>query len=284
MLLLDIFFESDREVISFCEKLYRQNKKIAVQWRVDEKWGNQISLDSLPLNELNFQSIAEGLVHVYVTNRLGEIIHGIIEENYYFTDRHEIEQIHEFAEWIVIGDDIDSLMIRKSKHPIQLLRAIFLMHIRNATTVHFDSIVQFGMKVFKQDLINYVGLAIDEFKREEEHQSFINTLREYIIKKEPVIPIIHVREDSVFYYYNGQGRQLTRLELRTLMKKEPLYLIGLPEDEWNLAPLIAMAPKEIKMYVDDPSDPKTQTIINVFQERVVLKAVNEFPYSYASER
>lgn len=284
MLLLDIFFESDREVISFCGKLYRQNKKIAVQWRVDEKWGNQISLDSLPLNELNFQSIAEGLVHVYITNRLGKIIHGIIEENYYFTDRHEIEQIHEFAEWIVIGDDMDSLMIRKNKHPIQLLKAIFLMHIRNAPTIHFDSIVQFGMKVFKQDLINYVGLAIDEFKREEEHQSFINTLREYIIKKEPVIPIIHVREDSVFYYYNGQGRQLTRLELRTLMQKEPLYLIGLPQDEWNLAPLIAMAPKEIKMYVDDPSDPKTQTIINVFQERVELKAVEEFPYSYASER
>ena len=282
MLRMDIFFESDKEVICFCEHVFQQNKQIAVHWQVNEKWGNQLTINYEPLNEIIFQSIAVSLVHVYISNRLRSVIHEIIRDSYYFTDHHEIEKIYELAEWIVTGVDEDSKMLRKHKHPVQLLRAIFLMHIRNAQTVHFDSIVQFGMKAFKKDLVHYIGLAIDEFKREEEHQSFINTLREYIHTKEPMIPLIHVVEGSPFSYYSTVGRQLSKIELRNIMKKAPLYLFGFPEDEWNLAPLIAMAPEKINMYVDDPSNPKTQTIINVFQERVILKSFKDFPYTYSS--
>lgn len=279
---MDIFFESDKEVIRFCENLFQQNKQIAVHWQVNDKWGNQLTINSEPLNEIIFQSIAESLVNVYIKFRLRKVINEIIQDTYYFSDRHEIEQIHEFAEWIVTGKDEDSKLLRKNKHPIQLLRAIFLMHIRNAHTVHFDSIVQFGMKAFKEDLIHYVGLAIDEFKREEEHQSFVNMLREYIIKKEPLLPLIHVVEGRTFRYFNVAGRPFSKIELRTLMSKAPLYLFGFHEEEWNLAPLIAMAPERINLYVDDPSNPKTQAVINVFQERVVLKSIQEFPYTYSA--
>ena len=278
MRLLDIFFESDKEVMRFCENLFQKNKQIAVHWKVNEKWGNQISFETQPENELKYQSIAQSMVYVFITYRLGSMLREIIKNKYYFSDKHEVEKIHELAEWIVLGEDLDCIIIRENKHPIQLLRAIFLMHIRNTQTIHFDSIVQFGMKVFKEDLINYVGLAIDEFKREEEHQSFINTVREYVIKKEPNIPLIHVLEGNPFHYYSETGSLFSKLELHVLMKKEPLYLIGLPQDEWNLAPLVAMAPKEIKIYVDDSSNPKAQTIINVFQERVTLHSFRDFPY------
>jgi len=270
--------------MSFCENLFQKNKQIALHWKVNEKWGNQISFEPQPLNELTYQSIGQSMVYVFITHRLGSMLREIIKETYYFTDRHEVEKIHELAEWIVIGDDSDAMIIRDNKHPTQLLRAIFLRHIRNTQTIHFDSIVQFGMKVFKADLIHYVGLAIDEFKREEEHQAFINTVREYVIKKEPNIPLIHVLEGNPFRYYSESGRLLSKFELHALIKKEPLYLIGLPQDEWNLAPLVAMAPKAIKMYVGDSSDPQTQTVINVFQERVTVHSSSDFPYSFLSER
>lgn len=278
MVLLDIFFESDKEVISFCENLFQQNKQIELQWKVNEKWGNQISLETLPLNEFNFQSIAKAMVHVYLTFRLGSMINEIIKGKFYFTDHHEIEHIHEITEWIVTGQDLDCKMVRKNKHPVQLLKAIFLMHLRNTKTVNFDSIAQFGMKVFKQDLVDYVGLAIDEFKREEEHQSFINSLREYVLKKESIMPLVHVLEGSPFHYYDERGKLLTKNELQHCMSRQPLYLIGLPQDEWNLAPLVAMAPEEIMMYVQDASDPKIQTVINVFQERVSIKGYHDFPF------
>jgi len=44
--------------------------------------------------------------------------------------------------------------------------------------------------------------------------------------------------------------------------------LGLHENEFNLSPLIAMSPAKIKVYGDDPDDPKIMTITNIFQERV----------------
>lgn len=284
MLRMKIFFESDKEVICFCEHLFQHNKQLAVNWQVNEKWGNQLIIQSDQLNEMIFQAVAQSLVNVYITYRLRNAVKEIIHNTYYFSEQHEIEKIYELAEWIITGEDADSKWLRDNKHPVQLLRAIFLMHIRNAQTVHYDSIVQFGMKAFKHDLIHYVGLAIDEFKREEEHQSFLNSLREYIIKKEPNVPVIHVVDGTTFSYYNDSGIRYSKVELRTIMKKAPLYLFGFPEEEWNLAPLIALAPEKIHLYVEDPSTPKTQTILNVFQEKVELKSMNEFPYSFTSQR
>lgn len=279
---MKIFFESDKEVICFCENLFQENKQLEINWQVDEKWGNQLTVNAEPLNELVYQSIAISLVNVYITFRLKRTMKEIIRNTYYFSEWHEVEKIYELSEWIVTGEDEDSRLLRNNKHPIQLLRAIFLMHIRNTQTVHYDSIVKFGMKAFEQDLIDYVGLAIDEFKREEEHQSFINSLREYIVKQEPNVPLVHVVDGPTFGYYDPHGRRYSKLELRSLMRKAPLYLFGFPEEEWNLAPLVAMMPEQIQLYVEDPSTPKIQTIINVFQEKVSLKSVEEFPFPFSS--
>ncbi len=279
---MKIFFESDKEVICFCENLFQENKQLEINWQVDEKWGNQLTVNAEPLNELVYQSIAISLVNVYITFRLKRTMKEIIRNTYYFSEWHEVEKIYELSEWIVTGEDEDSRLLRNNKHPIQLLRAIFLMHIRNTQTVHYDSIVKFGMKAFEQDLIDYVGLAIDEFKREEEHQSFINSLREYIVKQEPNSPLVHVVDGPTFGYYGPHGRRYSKLELRSLMRKAPLYLFGFPEEEWNLAPLVAMMPEQIHLYVEDPSTPKIQMIINVFQEKVSLKSVEEFPFPFSS--
>lgn len=276
MQLLEIYFENDKEVRHFCEKLFRQNKQLSIKWSVHEKWGNRIQLEFETLNELKLQAIADSLVNVYLTFCFSNVLIEIIKDNYYFSDRHEIHHIHELAEWIVTGEDADSCMIRKNKQPLQLLRAIFLMHIRNAKTIHYNSIINFGMKIFKEELIYYVGLAIDEFKREEEHQSFIHTLREFIKKKESTISRLYILDGKYFNYFNEKGRQLSKIELTNFIKREPLQLFGLSQKEWNLAPLIALAPDKIDMYVHDPSHPRIQSVINVFQERVTIKTYNEF--------
>ncbi|MHA6251425.1 sporulation protein YtxC [Oceanobacillus sp. CAU 1775] len=232
---------------------------------------------------MKYQAVADSFVNVYLNFYFSSVLIEIIKDKYYFSDKHVIQHIHELAEWIITGEDADSIMIRQRKHPIQLLRAIFLMHIRNTTTLHFDSIVKFGMKIFKEELIHYVGLAIDEFKREEEHQSFIQTLREFIKKKESTVPLIHVLEGENFNYFNEQGRPFSKTELITRIKKDPLILFGLSQKEWNLTPLIALAPDRINLYVHDPSHPKIQTVINVFQERVAIRMYDEFPFSFVNE-
>src|SRR5699024_6418092 len=102
----------------------------------------------------------------------------------YYTNADEMERIMELTQWIFSGKDKDSQHIRKNKDPEQLLQSLFIANIKETASIHYDSLVQFRIKAFKDHLIHYVGLAIDEFKREEEHQAFVNMLREYVATKE----------------------------------------------------------------------------------------------------
>src|SRR5699024_893132 len=211
--------------------------------------------------------------------------------------------------WIVTGNDRDSKIIRGEANPYSLLHSLFKTNIEDAKTIHFDSIINFRLNVFKDHLIYLVGLAIDEYKREEEHQTFINMLRDYITNKEPIYHTVYVLQGTPFSFFKQNGKTFSRMELKKLMKSETLYIVGLDdnewnlgpliararnqiyimllyllfivgldENEWNLAPLIAMAPKQIYIYVDHPSEPKTSTVINIFQEKVIFQPYNIFPF------
>ncbi|WP_382400558.1 putative sporulation protein YtxC [Lentibacillus salinarum] len=283
MYLLEVYFESDREAISFCEKLFQLNKQIELHWKTTEEWGNHLQLDNR-VPENNFmESVAGAMVGVFVTHRLTDLISRIIRRNYYYTNSDEIERIMDLSHWIFSGDDDDSQMVRKNKDPSQLLYSLFLANIQQSGSIHFESIVNFQLKVFKNQLIHYVGLAIDEFKREEDHQAFIDMLRGYVKKRTPVVDTVHVLQGEAFSFFKSDGRQFSRMELRTLMQKEPLYIVGLDADELNLSPLITMAPEKIKIYGDDPSEPKTLTVINIFQERAEFTSISSFPFPYHSK-
>ncbi|WP_042146315.1 sporulation protein YtxC [Paucisalibacillus sp. EB02] len=276
---MDVYFSSNKEVISFCEQLFHYNKKIELHWKTHEDWGNQLKIDyHQPDNEL-IESVVKSMIDVFVTHRLSTMIKGITEEYYYYSDPDEIEKILDITHWLFAGEDDESVQVRKEKDdPLQLLYSLFVSNVKNTTTVHFDSIVNFRLKVFKDYLINMVGLAIDEYKREEDHQEFVNMLREYIAKKVPIYNVVHIVQGTTFSFFKADGKRFTRMELRMLMQKEPLYIVGLDEDELNLAPLVALAPKKIKIYGDHPSEPKTLTVINVFQERVDFEPFSKFPF------
>ncbi|PAV30415.1 hypothetical protein CIL05_08050 [Virgibacillus profundi] len=278
--MLEVYFESDKEVIRFCEQVFRYNKQIELHWKTHKEWGNHLQFEELiQTNEL-VDTIAKSMVDVFITHRLGSMIRNIIKEFYYYTNSDEIEKILDLTHWIFKGEDEDSLQVRNNKDPSQLLHSLFISNIKNTTAIHFDSIVKFRLKVFKDQLIHYVGLAIDEFKREEDHQEFVNMLREYIAKKEPSFKTIHILQGRTFSFFKQNGKRFTKMELRVLMQKEPLYIVGLNDDEMNLAPLVAMAPNKIKIYGDHPSEPKTLTVINVFQEKVDFEPFSKFPFSY----
>ncbi|MFA1821259.1 putative sporulation protein YtxC [Virgibacillus oceani] len=278
--MLKIFFESDKEVIRFCEQIFRYYKEFELNWKTDEEWGNQIQLEEMMPKKEFLEVISTSMVDVFLTFRLGKKIDDIIGKYYYYTDPIEKERIQELTQWIFAGEDEDSLKIRKNKDPSQFLQTLFISHIKNADIVHFDSIVKFSLNPFRDQLIHYVGLAIDEFKREEDHQEFVNMLRNYIAKKESTVPLIHILQRDPFLFFNEHGRKISNKELRERMQREALYIFGLDENELNLAPLIAMAPEKIKIYGNDPSEPKTMTVINIFQEKVIFEHDRHFPFPY----
>ncbi|WP_077357835.1 sporulation protein YtxC [Virgibacillus halodenitrificans] len=278
--MLEVYLESDKEVSYFCDRLFYYDPHIELCWKRNEDWGNHLCVDkNAPADDLTITN-ARAMVDVFIKYRLRSCLKEIIYNYYYYTNADEVERILDLAQWIVRGDDEDSRKVRNDKDPSNLLMSLFIANFKNIATIHFDSIVKFGLKSFKEKLVYYVGLAIDEFKREEEHQEFVNMLREYIIKKDPIITEIHVLQGDSFTFYHSDGKIMSPIELHSIMQKEPLYMVGLDEEEMNLAPLIAMAPAKVNIYGDMPDDPKTLTVINVFQERASLFPYRNFPFLY----
>lgn len=274
--LLEVFFKSTNEVISFCEQLFYYNRRIELHWKTNEKWGNQLVINKDTFNKGKDETITKSMVEVFMKHRLTKMIREVIEKKYYYSNQEEIERILDISYGIVAGNDNQALLLEEN--PKKIIYSLFKGNIKNTGTVHFDSIINFRFTGFKESLIHIVGLAIDEFKREEDHQAFINMLREYVANKRSVYPSVHVLQGQSFLFFGSEGEELRKKELKDLMKQEPLYMVGLDENEWNLAPLIAMAPLNINIYGDHPSEPKTLTIINIFQERVKFKPYKQFPF------
>ncbi|WP_234402449.1 putative sporulation protein YtxC [Oceanobacillus damuensis] len=277
---MEVFFDSDKEAISFCEHLLRNHRQIEMNWKSDGKQGNRLRLEEkLPKNEL-LSIVAGTMTDVFMTHRLGAMVKRIIKDYYYYTDNEEIGRILDLTYWIITGKEEESKRLRKNKDQRAFLKSLFVVNLKESFEFHFDSIVNFRLKPFKDQLITIVGLAIDEFKREEDHQAFVDMLRAYVIKKEPGFPVIHILQGNTFTFFTDNGKRMTNIDLRVLMKKEPLYIVGLHDNEFNLAPLIAMAPEKLRIYGDDPSEPKTLTVINVFQEKVDFEPISNFPFPY----
>lgn len=262
-------------MISFCERLFQDENEINIQWKTDKNWGNEIYFVE---KNIQLDTLIQCFIHIFLIFRLNKAIETVIKKDYYFTDKEEIARIADLAKWIISEFETNDYVSKETVKMNELLYKIFKSNVENEKTVHFDSVIQFRMKDLRQYLINIVGLAIDEFKREEEHQDFLHSIREYINKREAKHEEVHIVQNDPFLFYKQTGERYTTDELRLIMSREPLYLIGLDENERNLAPLIALMPKHIYIYGDDSSEARTLSIINIFQERVTFQSYYKFPF------
>ncbi|MCB6946227.1 putative sporulation protein YtxC, partial [[Eubacterium] rectale] len=68
-------------------------------------------------------------------------------------------------------------------------------------------------------LDRYIGIAIDEYKMEQEYQIFVQSLRDYLKQKEPKREKIKLCLGEQVKFYNGQFREMTREELDGLIDR-----------------------------------------------------------------
>ncbi|UFT97994.1 putative sporulation protein YtxC [Radiobacillus kanasensis] len=276
--MFEVYFELEEEARTF-RKLYGSYDKHAeLQWMSDEKWGNKVVI--LQSHELHTSEyLTKAIADVFVHHRESKWMEHTVRDTYYFRNKVEVQRIVELTLAIVNGTDEDLKLPPEVNQLHPVLHKVIKKNVLGKEMIHYDSIVKFRFKDYQEELMEVVGLAIDEYKREEEYQAFIQSLREYILKKKAKMDHIHIVQGSHFSFYRHNGTRLMREELKQYIRKEPMFIVGLDENEWNLAPLLSLAPKQITVYGDDPSDPKTLTVYNVFQERVKVKPLKEFPFS-----
>lgn len=272
-----IYFRYDKEVIYFCEVFFRLNKDIQVQWRKNKHWGNELRFQE---NHVSLEQVITCFVKVFLSERLQPMIRKITREDYFYTEKEEIDRISALVDWIISEESFQTELFGEYESLSTFIFSILKSNMKQVAPIHFDSIITFCMQPINDCLERAVGLGIDEMKREEEYQTFVHSVRYYIKKKEIKTDVLHILQGEMFTFYSSRGEKYSKKNLKKLLMREPLYMIGLDENELNLAPIITLSPKKIYVYGEHPSEAKTLALFNLFEERVQFLPLDQFPFQF----
>ncbi|SFC56890.1 putative sporulation protein YtxC [Bacillus sp. OV322] len=232
------------------------------------------------IKENNAEKILSMLSDVFYSyllkEKLSNVLEDIVTKKFFFQEREEVEAITDIAHSIIEGD--------KKKHKKSLFgkeKAILEEGLRTILlekdTFSFNSFATFRLKSFYDTLLHYAGLAIDEYKLEQDYQNFIASLRDMLNERQPKTGIIHLLHDNGFHFYNDKCMKMDKQEVyrlidRKLMsEKNPFYI-----DSSVLAPLISIAPSSLHLYTNESEDGLIRTISRIFEERTVIKPLHTF--------
>ncbi|WP_058307137.1 putative sporulation protein YtxC [Gracilibacillus massiliensis] len=275
--MLEVYFEQDTEANLFYQLLKQEKDK----WNAVRKRVKRTLIQLNPVVEMDWEEekrhLAPLLSLVFIQCRELAMIRHILRKKYYFSNEDEIERITSIARSLLEKDET-VYEDRIHQHELRdILTTIFTLQI-DESFVRFDSIIHFRLHHYVDQLTEMVGLAIDEFKREEEYQEFIHSIREFIKRKLPEEEVVHVVQGGSFQFYRDNGVQYTMEDLKDLKARFPLFIFGLEKEEWDISPLIMLAPSRIYLYGEDQSETRTHTIMTIFQERCSFYATDYFPF------
>lgn len=184
----------------------------------------------------------------------------LLQEKFFFTDKMERDEILKIASTVMREGHpmLRNIVFFRQKRIISKALHKFFSEIPN--TFSLDAFLQFRLRAYEEYLLKVVECALDEYKLEQEYQSYIDSLRESIKEAKSVTPVIHLHHSKVFKLYD-----------------EHMHFISVcTEKEKIIEQLVQLAPQEIHLYTRFIDHPMVVTILNIFQESVKLKHHREF--------
>jgi len=246
---------------------------------------NQEKETILLLEDRNIVKVLDGFISVdvfellktafydFITNtKRNDWFREILKNKYYYEDLEEQQQILEIIYSVLEGQREDlAVFFKETSEELNIIKAAIEHIFQDNVSFSFDSFLKFRLRPYLQMLEDYVELAIDEYKMEQEYQMFVQMLRDFLTNREPKMDTLHLLFDEEITFYNEQFVEIKRGELtrmidRKLLVNHPVYV-----DSASIAPLLSLAPTSIFIYTKDPEEPLVRTIKNIFEERVTIK-------------
>lgn len=213
----------------------------------------------------------EALAELIEQMKRHEWIHEILKRHFYYEDEGERSQIADIADAMLKGKKTElAAFIENRLDTGGEIRSAVAALFKQSGPVLFDHFLKFRLKAEYERLFEYVEIAIDEYKMEQEYQMFVQTLRDYIRNKEPVCREIHLELDESQRFYDENQKEMPSGTVqdmidRRLLANHPVYI-----DSAVIAPLLSMSPEKIYVYSKNEDTPLIRTLQNIFEERLIL--------------
>ncbi|MDM5299036.1 putative sporulation protein YtxC [Bacillus pumilus] len=269
--MLEIIFEDDDDIAAFLHLAEHLDSRhhVSIQQGKD-----RLLIEPLESEQALEHVVRPLLLHFFLECKENERMRSILENTYLFKDPEEQHQILSIAHSIIKGDidDIPGIhqdptresLLKKELETISLQHGVFSI----------GSFMTFRLSEYDQRLKKYVEVAIEEYKMEQEYQNFIQSLRDYVMAREPKLDKVHVvHQDRLMIWefrYASERDQKQYID-RQFVREHPMYI-----DSQLIAPLVSIAPQKIDLFTNDTGHSMVQTIQNIFQERVEVFPAHTF--------
>ncbi|MFD1706389.1 putative sporulation protein YtxC [Siminovitchia sediminis] len=219
----------------------------------------------------------EGLTYIDVLGQFiiqvkrGEFLHRILLESFFYESREERNQIIDIVTAMFNGNRKELTSMTGQVNESEMVQEAILSLLRSTRSIHFDTLVTFRLKEYKQALIKYLHVAIDEYKMEQDYQMFIQMLRDYLKHRPPIKRQVHLYiDDGEIIFYDEHFKEMDKecvmnMVDRRLLANHPVYI-----DSAVIAPLLSMAPEKIHLFTSQEEKPLIRTLVNIFEERMVI--------------
>jgi putative sporulation protein YtxC len=276
--LIEIHFQRLEDAVP----LYQQLKKCLSSSQTN----NHILLDedrhivkilTNKLTEESFSFIKRSFCDFIMNTKCDDWFRSIITEKFYFQDEEEVQHILEIIHSLLEGERKDIVgLLKGTDDDLQELDQVIDQVLKKDISFSFDSFVKFRLRTFMEKLEKYVAVSIDEYKMEQEYQMFIQTLRDFISNRPPLLSQLHLMMDDVVTFYDEHFSEIKRSELAKMIDRKLLFNHPIYVDSTTIAPLLSIAPKSFYLYTKEPEKPLVRTIRNIFEERVVVASIASF--------
>ncbi|MGX1192639.1 putative sporulation protein YtxC [Metabacillus sp. SLBN-84] len=266
--MIKVFFNSPDEAERFYTMLVlKQNQRNVELCIID---GNGVGVSASDFDAAARTLFIPALASYILKYNESRLMLSIIRDRFYFHEPEEQQQIIHIAEAIIEGERTEipgAKQLPMRETPIYEALNDF---IKPDLAFALSSFIKFRLHSYVERLYKYIEIAIEEYKLEQEYQTFIHSLREYAMNRETKAEVIHIVHEHELTVYNEHFSEISKEDLaghidRTFVHQHPMYI-----DASLLAPLVSIAPGKIHLYTDSPDYGMVQTIQNIFLERVSI--------------
>lgn len=274
-----------------CDDIYKRLQTHIENGKYDEVFQTSVKRVKRTLyitfnrDDITFQYVIQPMISQVFANYIIDTyeldwVEGILRDLFCYEDDKEIEAITTLFCLITEGKREDLPNAKRLPSRIQVIEdAVHKLledSFKKELSFSFDSFLQFRLKDYRECLVTYVEMAIDEYKLEQDYQNFIDNLRSFLVRKQPLIDLIHVVYTDRPKFYDESFRMIREDQIQIAMKKTSFSQHSLIEPT-VLKPLLTFAPKKIVLYTDHDLTGLFYTLKNIFQERLTFRSLKEAP-------
>ncbi|WP_161524628.1 putative sporulation protein YtxC [Alteribacter lacisalsi] len=223
---------------------------------------------------MNALSILAAVMANYTLKRhLPVWLEEVVRCRFFYDEPGEAETIIAIARELLAGEHTE-IQLEKSLPALQRsLYTHFYTVLKETEQFSYASFIQFRLRELKDDLVECVEWAIDEFKMEQEYQMMVDACRDYLKENQPLFDAVHVNlDDEPASFYDDDGTRFSNNDILDLLDDEVTFDGSLPVSERIISPLVSMAPEKLNLYCSGNEDEGyvIRTLLAIFEERVTF--------------